>query len=409
MNKFKCFSCQSEACQHVLNLGDQPVSNRFKRDPQEVEEFFNLTVAQCQKCGLIQLKNSLPPEALTPLFGWITYQEAEDHLDDLVEILSKLDGVSQDAVIGGISFKDDSTLQRFGQKGFKNIWHVDLKKDLEIFQAGSGVEAIQQCLSLEKAQKIVQQKGHADILVVRHILEHAHNPKGFVEALKELIHPGGYIVFEVPGCQKGIQSCDYTTIWEEHTLYFTKHSLKNFLGLSGLNLEQEKCYPYPFEDSLVAIVKKDDKSVVPNFDKGLQKSLNSAETFFKSFSQCKEKSHKLFKGYQSKGKVAFLGAGHLASAFINYFKLQGLIDFVVDDNPCKKGLFIPGSPLAIRPSQALLDEGVKTCLLSLNPANEEKVVTANKSFVDQGGIFLSIFRQSKRTIDIWPDFQGEQL
>ena len=56
------------------------------------------------------------------------------------------------------------------------------------------------------------------------------------------------------------------------------------------------------------------------------------------------------------GPVAVLGAGHLACAFINYLQLQEHLAFVVDDNPHKQGLFMPGSRLPIRPALALREE-----------------------------------------------------
>ena len=58
------------------------------------------------------------------------------------------------------------------------------------------------------------------------------------------------------------------------------------------------------------------------------------------------------------GPVAVLGAGHLACAFINYLRVGEHVSFVVDDNPHKHGLRMPGSRLPIRGASALLEERV---------------------------------------------------
>ena len=44
--------------------------------------------------------------------------------------------------------------------------------------------------------------------------------------IKKLVNDNGYLIFEVPDCSDGLKNRDYTTIWEEHVLYFTKNSLK---------------------------------------------------------------------------------------------------------------------------------------------------------------------------------------
>jgi hypothetical protein len=67
------------------------------------------------------------------------------------------------------------------------------------------------------------------------------------------------------------------------------------------------------------------------------------------------------------------------------------IDFVVDDNPHKRGMFMPGSHLPIYESQFILDKGIKLCLLTVSSAGEEKVLEKNQEFIKRGGAFKSIF------------------
>jgi hypothetical protein len=93
-----------------------------------------------------------------------------------------------------------------------------------------------------------------------------------------------------------------------------------------------------------------------------------------------------------------LGAGHLACAFVNYVRLEEHIAFVVDDNPRKQRLFLPGTKLVIRGSAALMEENVRLCLLSVNPEIEQKVIDRQRTFVESGGQFASIFTGSERAL-----------
>lgn len=99
---------------------------------------------------------------------------------------------------------------------------------------------------------------------------------------------------------------------------------------------------------------------------------------------------------REKGKIALFGAGHLSCAFINYFGLADLIEFVVDDSLNKQGLLMPGSKRPIVAPGRLLSDGITLCLFGLAPENEDKIVDRNESFIAGGGTFGSILRGSKR-------------
>ncbi|HWW85835.1 MAG TPA: hypothetical protein VNZ26_19695, partial [Vicinamibacterales bacterium] len=96
--------------------------------------------------------------------------------------------------------------------------------------------------------------------------------------------------------------------------------------------------------------------------------------------------------------IALFGAGHLACTFVSVFDVADSIDCIIDDNPHKRGLYMPGSRLPIVGSAALLERDVSLCLLSLNPIGEEKVVSKNEAFVARGGVFASIFPASPRAM-----------
>lgn len=396
------YFARTEPVAELLDLGQQPVSNRFLKNPQENEYLYPMKLNLCEATGLIQINDPVPAAELAPRYDWITYNEPEGHLDDLVENIIALSGLNNNAKIGGISFKDDTTLERFNKKGFKHTWRIDPKEDLGIEQPGIGIETIQAYLTADNLSKIIGRRGKSDILIVRHILEHAHDPVQLLEVLKGLTTPNGYIVFEVPDCMQALEICDYTTIWEEHTIYFTPATFRNCFSYSRLSLKWYRNYPYPFENSLIAIVQSDE-NIQPVSLGGeiLQSEILRARNFAKNLEIYKEKLQKFFKEFKEQnGKIALFGAGHLACTFVNILDIKDYIECVVDDHPQKKGLFMPGSKLEIRGSQVLLEKNIKLCLLSLNPLSEKKVIANNQSFVRQGGEFASIFGGSSCALEI---------
>ncbi|MBI3252247.1 MAG: methyltransferase domain-containing protein [Candidatus Omnitrophica bacterium] len=394
-----CRLLKTEPVSLLADFGPQPICNRFLANLHDQEFLHPLLLGQCQTSGLVQLCDAVNSTELVPPYDWITYNEPEDHLDDLVEVICSLPGISKDSLFCGLTFKDDSTLKRLRERGFLRSWSVNPKEELGILNAGAGAETIQNRFTPETARGMVARRGErADVIIIRHILEHAFDTRAFIQAAKEMIVPGGYVVFEVPDCTRALDRLDYSTLWEEHLLYFTSETFRHSFSAGGLSLVSLTSYPYVFEDCLVGIARVDE-TITPGLPdrEALERELERATTFADQLPKQRQKVDRyLSEARQAKGKVALFGAGHLACTFVNILQIGHHIDFVVDDNPRKTGLFMPGSGLPIKTSKCLLEDDIKLCLLSLNPFSEAKVITNNQHFVDKGGTFASIFPASTR-------------
>src|SRR5688572_9697912 len=390
-----CLGCGAGNVEVLVDLGPQPPSNRFERADAGPAETHPLVVGQCSGCALVQLLDPMPAAMAKSRFTWLTYNEPEGHLDDLVGRLRALPGISAASRIVGVTYKDDTTLARFNRLGYTNTYRYDMASDLHLPDPCAGLESIQGAIDEQRAAALAARHGVADLLMVRHILEHAHRPEAFVRALRTLVKPGGYLVFEMPDCTKFIRACDYSFLWEEHITYFSEQSLRAFLKAAGIAVKAIHVYPYPLEDSLIAVVRNAPPAKEGADARGLGAALAAGREFGARHAQARERMRDLFSRWQQDGKrVAVFGAGHLAAKFINFFRLAGMVDCVIDDNAHKQELLMPGSRLPIRGSAAL--ESIDLCLLSLNPESEQKVLAKNQSFLNRGGQFLSIFASSTR-------------
>ena len=273
-------------------------------------------------------------------------------------------------------------------------------KDLGADSKLGGVETIQNLLNTARAKSIVERNGKFGLVIVRHILEHSYDVSEFMNSVKELLSPDGHIMFEVPDYTKHFEQLDYSAIWEEHTVYFTPEIFKNHFSFYSLETKIFKVYPYLLENSLVAIV-KNNRNIKPEFpDKNILKMENSrALNFFREYQKTKNKIKLFFSDFKkNNGKIAVYGAGHNACLLINAFELEDYVDCVIDDNPNKQGLFMPGSHLPIVGPSALADKGIKLSIFSLNPGSEEKIIAKNEEFIRRGGIFLSFYSVSNYSI-----------
>ena len=394
-----CRACGKLLHGKTLDFGYQPLCNRFLLNPADPEYTHPLVLGVCKSCGLLQLLDPPPGGEITPRFPWITYNEPEGHLDHLTDRLLGMAEAQMVSVAGGVSYKDDTTLERLRVRGVNSVWRI-APEELGVHGVKVEIETVQDRFDQEKAASISKRHGGADVLIVRHILEHVHDVGRFLAALKMLIKPEGVFVFEVPDCTNVLTKKDYSTIWEEHVLYFTPVTLQTCLASNGFAVLRMENYSYPLENSLVTLARPHRAGrILPPSEQDRESELDRALDFFTAFPLEKERYRQVLAEYRHRGsKIALLGAGHLACAFVNLMGLREYIECVVDDDPNRQGLFMPGSRLPIKSSATLSDREIRLCLLSLNLLNEDKVIAKQKSFVERGGELRSIFPASRHTV-----------
>jgi hypothetical protein len=394
-----CQLCGTEAVKTLIDFGSQPICNRFPKMVVDTEATFPMLLEQCQSCGLVQTTQPVPAGELRPRVDWITYNEPEGHLDAVADKLARLPGLTSSAIFAGISFKDDTLLHRMRQRGFPSTWRLNPEGDLGVTERGTGVETLQDRLTPESARRIAETRGRTDVLLVRHIFEHAHRPRQFAAALKELMKPNGYVVLEIPDAEKALELCDYSMLWEEHVLYFTPVTFRQSFAQCGFSLVSYDCFPYTLENCLLGVARIDANP--PPGQPPAEGELHRAEHFAAGLAdQRKEYWQFLTRHRKAQGPVAVFGAGHLAATFINLLGLKKHVEFVADDNGNKRGLFMPGSKLPILASASLVERDVKLCLLTVAVESEEKVIQKNQAFVQAGGVFASIFPASKHALEL---------
>ena len=383
----------------LADFGLQPVSNRFlPANSAEETPRFPLQLRINQRSGLIYLAKPFPIEEMKPRYDWLTCYEPEDHLDNLVQLLITLPGITSTTVFGAYSFKDDSTLRRLEQKGYKNTWRIDPVQDLHVSDPCANVETYQGALTRDVARSISDRHGAADVFIVRHVLEHAYDLPAFVAAIRAMVRPRGYVVWELPDCQRSLDTGDCTTIWEEHVYYFTAQTFKQLLRSFDFSIEHYESVPYRLENSLVAIVKDASVDILETSEdrQAAEKEIIRAQSFVKILNRQKiEVRKKLTALKQEKGSIAMFGAGHLSVAFISLMQVADLISCVIDDNPNKKGLQMPVGELQIVGSEVLYSNEIGVCLLGLNPQNQPKVMSNHRRFTEIGGVFVSIFSDNE--------------
>lgn len=380
------------------DLGEHPVYHHFLNSIDQVGNQYPLILSQDQTNGMIQIRNPFPVEELIPKFSWLTETEAMDYMEPWVKKIKGLPGINSNSKIVGLTQRDAPMVRLLEEQGFKNVSCIS-RTELGIYDNSPGVERSHQSLSSALNKEILQKYKNADVLLVNRILHHVNEMNGFFQNIRSLIKPEGYLLFEVPDCTIGLNDLDYTLIYEQHVAYFTEETFQYFLESQSFKVLDYEMFYRPVEASLIVIAKIDDQAPRPMIPEILKGELARFHNYQHQFAQQKRKLREYLADYKQKvGKVAFFGAGHYGVTFLQLFELNKLVDCVIDDNPNKKDLYMPGSLIPIVPSNHLITSKIRLCILSVSPLNEDNIIANNPQFVGSGGTFASVFPASPHAL-----------
>jgi hypothetical protein len=155
-------------------------------------------------------------------------------------------------------------------------------------------------------------------------------------------------------------------------------------------------HTYPFESSLVALVRKVPAGAVPEQSDGA----SLAADFGRKMKERVDATARGLRRRQAEGgRTVIFGAGHLSCAFASFSGAADAIECVLDDTPHKQGMFLAGTKLPIMATDALAPGEPGLCLMAVHPSAEEKVFTRLAPLREAGWQTKSIFPDSPYGID----------
>lgn len=390
-----CKACDKKNIKFSMSFDKHPISHHFNETQKNLnEKFINIKFYQCQSCGLLQLAKTFKSDYLKPKYSFIKQNEPEDHLDRVVKNITQLPGVNKNMRIVGLSYKDQTVLNRFKKMGFKMTKVINFSENNKE-KKNPDFEILDGFINSRNLSKFATRYGKVDLVISRHFFEHTHSIKDFMQGVKTLLKKSklGYFFLEVPDCERSLKAFEYPMIWEQHKVYFTRNTLEGTLDIFNFKKIFSNIAKYKYEDCLLYVgkMKKNEKQIPLAIKKNiLKKEVSIANNYFLKLQIFKKKIFNLFKNLKTKNKkIAFYGSGHNGVVFINLFKIKQFIDLVLDDNYHFHNLFLPGSNLIISNPQNI-NKKIDYCFLSANFDNEKKIIKKNNNLLSKNGKFISI-------------------
>jgi len=228
---------------------------------------------------------------------------------------------------------------------------------------------------IEKRYLTAKDHIKADIVVLRHVLEHIQQPHHFLRML-HAVFDGAYIYIEVPSFEWIEANQTFFDITYEHVNYFTTPALSALFG--NTTRASGKLFTDQYHYVIANLI---------DIDAGFDQAYASQEwetlPFEAIFPNLISKIAALAKHAQTKRHVYVWGAATKGCMFLVHChrlgKLVDQIKFAVDVNPHKVGRFLPVSLVNIESPEALLE----------SLTNEDLILIANPNYADEIASWLT--------------------
>lgn len=391
-----CSLCRRVSVEPLLELGAHPIGHQLLDAPADVY-LHPMQLGLCESCAFLQLIDPIPAERLYTRYNWLSAWKWNPHVPRLLELIGDLPGIDRSSRVLEVGSNDGSFLAELRDAGFSNLIGVEPAGDAAAGAAARGVETVNEYFTPQLARRLHD----CDLLVAREVLEHIADLHAFGNAMQQVLRPGARVLVEVPDFGVMMAAPDYSVLWEEHTNYFTRETLIDYLGDNGIAVSHIETVTFSGY-TLIALGEYTGERARTGI--GVETARAAARRYANAWPSFREDLVGYLADARRDGRrIAMYGGGVRAGCLVNYASLAPYIDFVVDDEPAKQGKFMPESGLAIEASDALVTRGADLCLLAVNAENEVRVIARHESFAAAGGEFVSLHPPSPRLPPFWLD------
>lgn len=361
MKESKCRFCSQELKENFADLGNSPLSNSFLKEMNmsKEEKFYPLHAYVCSNCFLVQLGEFQSPSSIFSDYAYFSSYSKTwlKHAEDYVEMMIRRFNFDLKSQIIEIASNDGYLLQYFIKKKIP-AFGIEPAENVAKIANQNGIPTIIKFFGVKTAKEFINEGTRADLLLGNNVLAHVPDLNDFISGLKILLRHEGIITMEFPHILKLIQNNQFDTIYHEHFSYFsllTVQKIFSFHNLTIFDVDELSTHG----GSLRIYVKHEDDKTKPenkNVDDlikeekqfGLDK-ISTYTNFQRQIEILKQDIQRFFSNIKSQGKtIVGYGAPAKGNTLLNFCGIdKNFLDYTVDKNPYKQGLYLPGTHILI--------------------------------------------------------------
>jgi C-methyltransferase C-terminal domain/Putative zinc binding domain/Methyltransferase domain len=363
-----CRFCGTPLDLTVVDLGMSPLCESFlpAEKTRHMEPFFPLRVFACERCWLVQLEAFVAPDEIFTEYAYFSaYSTAwVEHARQYVDMISKRLDLGADDLVVELASNDGYLLQHFVGTGIQ-ILGIDPAANVAEAAEARGVPTLVEFFGRESAQRLLDEGKRASLILGNNVLAQVPDLNDFVAGVQILLREDGTATFEFPHLLRLLDGLQYDTIYHEHFSYFSFATTAEIFRAHGLQLfDVEELWthggslrvyaqcaggPHETTDAVLKLLEREERE-----------GLRSPERYARFAEDVKESKRALLElliGLRREGKqVVGYGAPGKGNTLLNYCGIRtDLLDYTVDRNPYKHGLYTPGTHIPIFPPEKIAE------------------------------------------------------
>ena len=364
----KCRFCLAPLRQVFVDLGSMPLANSYLNSAalEKQEPLYPLVARVCASCFLVQVDDVVPAETIFSDYAYFSSYSAAwvEHARRYAETMCRRLQLNSHSKVVEIASNDGYLLQHFVAAGIP-VLGVEPAGNTAAVARSKGIPTEAAFFGRRTAEDLASRGHAADLIVANNVLAHVPDINDFVSAFKLLLRPQGIATFEFPHFLRLVEGVQFDTIYHEHFSYLSLLSAERIFARHGLHVFDAESLPTHggslrlfvahtearrSEGPGLAPVRRAEAAAGlerPEGYWGFQARVDAVRSNFLRFLDAMKR-----QGCE----VAAYGAAAKGNTLLNYCGVKAdRIAYVVDRNPHKQGMYLPGSHLPIFPPDRIFD------------------------------------------------------
>ena len=381
-----------------LDLGKQPIANKFlKEDEINDEFFFDLKVVFDEETKLVSMKDFVKPEMMFNEDYKYNTSLSTPMVNHFRETAIMLDERFNPDRILEIGSNDGPFITNFEKE---QSFCVEPCDNFAKITEDMGYKTRTEFWTTELSEEIKKVDGEMDLIYSANCICHIQDLDDCFSAVANLLSDKGVFVFEDPSLLRMLERGSYDQIYDEHAHVFSVTALDNILKKNGLiifdvdnlsvhggsNRIYAKKPNIPSDNTITENVydnlREEESFGVGNFE--------TYEIFAERVKDSKDELVRCLGNLRHNGKkIVSIGATSKSTTVFNYCGIDDtLIDCITDTTPDKQGLLAPGSHIPVVDRESV--DLNKYDYAFLGAWNFKEVIANKESdFVKNGGQFIT--------------------
>lgn len=399
----KCRHCGGDHLVPFLDLGTSPPSNSYV-DPArrgKPELWYPLVIRACMDCLLVQTEDFAEREVFfSENYAYFSSFSTSwlNHASAYVDAMAARFGLGPQARVVEVAANDGYLLQYVKARGIACLG-VEPTASTAAAAREKGIEIREDFFGEALGAALAAEGWSADLTAANNVLAHVPDINDFVKGFARILKPSGVSTFEFPHLLNMVAEAQFDTAYHEHYSYLSLLAVRRIFEANGLHVFDVETTPWhggslrvfaqradtrfhPESPRVAAMIERETAAGMREaaFYTGFQRQAQRVRNDFLSF----------LLGCQREGlTVAAYGAAAKGNTLMNFAGIKpDLLTLVVDRNPAKQGMLMPGSRIPITDEQALKE--LKPERVVILPWNLQSEIKTQLSYIsDWGGKFVT--------------------